>query len=76
MKSSKLQRVQVIFREVLDDERLTITGDFSQNDSSDWDSVATVQIVLATEREFGVRLPTELVAQLKDVGQLLSALPD
>lgn len=73
---TQLQRLQAIFREILDDEDLILTPAFSRDDTPDWDSVATVQIVLAVEAEFGIRLPTELVGDLKNVNQLLACLPD
>lgn len=72
---TKLQRLQPIFREILEDEDLLLTSGFSTEDTPDWDSVATVQIVLAVEAEFAVRLPTELVGNLKSVNQLLAFLP-
>ncbi len=73
---TKLLRLQSIFRDILDDDTLMLTEAFSKDDCADWDSVATVQIVLATEEEFGCRLPTEVVGNLKNVGQLLANLPD
>jgi acyl carrier protein len=71
----KLARLQEIFREVLDQPELHLTEDFSMADCAAWDSVATVQIVLAAESAFGVRVPTESVATLQRVGELLALLP-
>ncbi|CAA6694163.1 MULTISPECIES: acyl carrier protein [unclassified Lentimonas] len=70
-----LIRLQPIFRDILDDDTLQLTEDFSVNDCVDWDSVATVQIVLAVEEAFDVRLPTDVVGNLKSVRQLLAHLP-
>jgi len=66
-----LPRLQKIFREVFDDPSLTITPDFSMAAYPDWDSVATVNIVLATEAEFGIRFTTEEVAGVRSVADLL-----
>ena len=74
--SDKLARLEKIFREVLDDPSLEITPEFSTADCAGWDSVATVQIVLAAEQEFQCRLPTEAVAGVKKVSDLLGHLPD
>ncbi|MBC2601212.1 acyl carrier protein [Puniceicoccus vermicola] len=73
---STLLRLQTIFRDVLDDDELVLTEEFSQADSEDWDSVATVQIALAVEENFGVNLPTQLVGNLTSVRQLLDHLPE
>lgn len=75
MNAEALLRLQRIFREVLDDSSLLLTPEFSPVNCADWDSVAMVQIVLATEQEFGVQLSTETVAGIKSVGDLLKALP-
>ena len=69
-----LMRLQSIFRDVLDDETLVLTKDFSRDDTEDWDSVATVQIVLAVEEAFQCRLPNALVGQLYSVQELFDVL--
>jgi acyl carrier protein len=71
---TNLFRLQTIFRDILDDDSLVLTPEFSTADSVDWDSVATVQIVLAVEEEFGVKLPSAVVGHLTSVSQLLSSL--
>jgi acyl carrier protein len=60
---------------VLDQPALRITEDFSPADCPEWDSVATVQIVLAAEAAFGVRVPMETVAHLRSARALLDLLP-
>ena len=74
-REEKLGRLQEIFRDVLDQPALRITENFSTADCPDWDSVATVQIVLAAEAAFTLRVPVETVAHLRNVGQLLDLLP-
>ena len=73
--NDQLERLNRIFREILDEPGLEISSEFSMADHPGWDSVATVQIVLAAEQEFSCRLPTEAVAGLKNVGDLLKHLP-
>jgi acyl carrier protein len=75
MTDHRLLRLQRIFREIFDDPGLTLTVDYSMKQHSEWDSVATVQIVLATEQEFHFRFSTDAVARVKSVGDLLGALP-
>jgi acyl carrier protein len=71
----KLARIQEIFRDVLDQPALQISESFSPADCPEWDSVATVQIVLAAEAAFAIRVPTDAVAHLRNVRQLLDLLP-
>ncbi|MGA2052045.1 MAG: phosphopantetheine-binding protein [Opitutales bacterium] len=71
----KLERLQIIFREVLDRPGLRLTEDFSAADCPEWDSVATVQIVLAIEAELEIRVPMEAVAKLERVSDLMLLMP-
>jgi len=74
-REKKLARLQEIFRSVLDRPDLDFTEDFSVTDCPEWDSVATVQIVLAVESTFKFRIQKEAVARLRRVGELLDLLP-
>ncbi len=74
-RAEKLERLQEIFRDVLDRPALRLSEEFSTSDCPEWDSVATVQIVLATEAAFGIRVPMDTVAHLRRVGELLDLLP-
>lgn len=69
-----LLRLQRIFREVLDNPTLILSETNTTADTPDWDSVATVQIVLAVEEEFNLRLKTEEVACATSVVALLDAI--
>jgi acyl carrier protein len=71
----KIQRLEKIFQDVLDLPGLRLTENFSTADCPEWDSVATVQIVLATEDAFGVRVSVENVATLRSVREILALLP-
>lgn len=74
MNSPTQHRLQAIFREIFDQPALVLTPELSPGSLSEWDSVAMVQIVLATEQEFGVRFSTEEVASVKTVGDFLRIL--
>ena len=67
-------RLQSIFRDVFDDPTLRLSEEMSVGNFPDWDSVATVQIVLATEAEFGVRFTTDEVATIRSVADISNLL--
>jgi acyl carrier protein len=69
-----LYELQIIFREVFDDPTLQISPELSTGNFPDWDSVAMVQIVLATESQFGMRFTTNEVASIKSVADILRLL--
>lgn len=69
-----LARLQRIIREAFDDPSLVVSRDFSMTNYPDWDSVATVGIVLAAEEEFGIRFTTDEVANTRSVADLLKVV--
>ena len=73
-KEENLQKLQEIFRDIIDDESLELTESYSTQDNDDWDSVAMVQILLAVEAEFGVKFTTDEVANIKSVADILKKL--
>lgn len=70
----KLKKINQIFAEVLDDDSIVVDENFSTSTCPDWDSVATVQIVMAVESEFGVKFSTDEVANMKSVSDILKKL--
>lgn len=74
MSSPHLFRLQSIFREIFDQPGLVLTAELSPATLQEWDSVAMVQLVLATEQEFGVRFTTSEVAALNGAGDILALL--
>lgn len=63
-------RLQQVFREVFDDDEITISDETTARDIPEWDSLAHVSLVVAVEQEFGVRFASTDVGRLKNVGEL------
>jgi acyl carrier protein len=56
-----------IFREELDDGKLTITMDTDQSDLESWDSLAHIRIVMGVERAYGIQLDVSEIESIKSV---------
>jgi len=69
-----LERIQKIFREVLDDDGLTLTRETTAADVEDWDSLNHITLIVAVEREFKIKLTTAEIASLKNIGDLEMAV--
>lgn len=67
-------RLQNIFREVFDDATLQLSPELSVANCPAWDSVAMVQLMLATEAEFGLRFTTDEMVQVRSVTNLLALI--
>jgi len=59
-----------VFREVFDDETLSITGATTARDVDGWDSLTHIRLMLAIETAFGVRIKATEAAKLENVGAL------
>lgn len=68
------ERLQEIFRDVFDDEELEIREEMSAKDIEDWDSLAQINLIIAIEKEFGVKFNLEEVSKLKNIGEMLELI--
>ena len=61
-----------IFREVFDDEDISISPNMTANDIDGWDSLSHVNLIVAIETRFNIRFSQKELLTLKNVGDLLS----
>jgi acyl carrier protein len=70
------KRLNVVFREVFDDDDILISDAMTADDLEEWDSVSHITLVMAVEREFGVKLTASEVGGLSNVGDMVRLLQD
>lgn len=68
------RRLQEIFIDIFDDEDIVITEEMSAKDVEDWDSLAQINLIIAIEKEFGVKFNLEEVSKLKNVGEMINEI--
>jgi acyl carrier protein len=68
--SKTLDRMQAIFRDVLDDDGLILRPEMAAEDVETWDSLSHINLITGIEEEFGVKFTTAEVASLKCVQDL------
>ncbi len=68
--SEILDRMQIVFRDVLDDDGLVLRPEMTAADVEAWDSLSHINLIDAIEREFKVRFTIAEVASLMSVGDL------
>lgn len=70
-----LERLTEIFREVFDDEEITIGAETTAADIEGWDSISNIQLLVAIEQAFkGIKFSTGEVANMKNVGEMVEAV--
>jgi acyl carrier protein len=66
--------IQDIFRQVFDDDGLTVTPQTGPGEIADWDSVAQVKLVLSLEETFGIQFADGEISSLQTVGDFLASI--
>ncbi len=67
-------RLTQVFREIFDDDSIAIHDAMTADDIEAWDSLNHVNLVVATEKQFGVRFKTKEVHALKNVADLIALI--
>ncbi len=70
------QRVQRVFREVFDDEKLSVNDQISPQNYPAWDSFAQVKLIIELEEEFDIKFQTAEVTGLTSVSSLKRSLSE
>lgn len=69
-------RLNRVFCEVFDDDEIAIFDEMTADDIDEWDSLMHITLVVACEKEFGVRLNASEVGKLDNVGAMLTLLEE
>ncbi len=72
MNESIFIKVEGIFRDIFDDEELSITYGTNADDIEDWDSLEQINILTAIEQEFGIKFKIDDVLNLENVGDIVA----
>ncbi|MFC3886631.1 acyl carrier protein [Bacillus songklensis] len=69
-----LEKLQEIFRDILDNEELVITEHTTRDDFEGWDSLATVSIIVAVSEEFNINIGVDEVEKFKNVKSIVNLI--
>lgn len=63
-------KLNEVFRDVFDDESITVTETTTADDIEDWDSLEHINLLAAVEQEFGMKFNMGQVVSMKNVGEM------
>lgn len=59
-----------VFRDVFDDENITVNSETTSEDIEDWDSLEHINLIVAVEKKFGMKFSMGEVTTMKNVGEM------
>lgn len=68
------KRLTEVFRDVFDDDFITLTPQTTADDIDEWDSIEHINLIGAVEDEFGLRFKMGEVSGMKNVGEMVSII--
>lgn len=68
------ERLNQIFRDVLDNDEIELTDTTCADDIEEWDSLGQIQLTVAVERAFGLKFSASEMAQWKNVGEMVDSI--
>jgi acyl carrier protein len=68
------ERLNEVFREVFDDEGITVNDETTADDIEDWDSLEHINLVNAIEEEFDMKFNMGQIVSMKNVGEMVDII--
>ena len=63
-------RLNKVFRDVFDDDSITVNPKTTAKDIEDWDSLEHITLISAVEKEFKMKFKMGEIASMKNVGEM------
>ena len=68
------EQLDEVFRDVFDDESITVNDATTSDDIEEWDSLEHINLIAAVEQEFGMRFSMGQVVSMKNVGEMVDII--
>ena len=69
-KEEVFAKLNEVFRDVFDDESITVTEATTADDIEEWDSLEHINLLASVEQEFGMKFNMGQVVSMKNVGEM------
>lgn len=69
-----LNELEVVFRNVLDDDTIVLKEETTAEDIEDWDSLTHILIISEVENKLKVKFTSSEITKFKNVGDLANSI--
>ncbi len=73
-RSEIYEELTEIFRDIFDDEELVIGDETTADDIEDWDSLEQINLLVAIEKKFNIKIRLGDVSGLENVGRMVDLI--
>lgn len=67
-------KLNVIFRDLFDDDSIVVTPQTTAHDIEDWDSLEHITLIATVERTFKMKFKMGEISSMKNVGQMANII--
>lgn len=68
------EKLNEVFRDVFDNEDITVGDSTTADDIEEWDSLEHISLISAVEKTFKMRFTMKEVSGMKNVGEMINIL--
>lgn len=68
------EQLNEVFRDVFDDEDITVNDATTADDIEDWDSLEHINLIVAVEKRYNIKFNMGEVNKFKNVGEMADAI--
>ena len=69
-----LNEATAVFRDILDNDDITLSPETTADDVEEWDSLSHIQLIVALEKKFKIKFTTAEITSYKNVGQMAESI--
>jgi len=69
-----LVQVNEIFKNILDNDAISLKTTTTANDIEEWDSLTHIQLIVAIEKHFKIRFTTSEITSYSNVGEMCEGI--
>ncbi|MBO4808228.1 MAG: acyl carrier protein [Lachnospiraceae bacterium] len=70
------EKLNAVFRDIFDDDTITVTDSTTAADIEAWDSLEHVSLMMAIGTEFGIKIPLNKVNSMQNVGEMVDFIAE
>ena len=73
-RSEIYERLNEIFRDVLDNDEIELTDTSRADDIEEWTSLTHIQLIVEIEKAFGIRFKSDEILEWNNVGEMVDSI--